>query len=416
MNNNHLRKIYYFLTSQLNHWCFFSLFLSFSLVFCKLNEVDYRIEILSWIGCGVYLTLLHFGRIYIQKNTIYVLYSIFLLVVTFFLPSQLLMIRSMFLVYNLFHFISNIVSRQDEYIKSISLIPLPVFFVVDFISLVLLKVRDINGYERIILVSLFVLTFFYFLSDYLLKYISFIDMNKKTAERIPAKSILIAGLSQVSLLASITLIGMFIIGRMQWVFLLLNKAWGNFLRISRILLNYLLVKEPALEEQIIEEEPEILEYVDDFEIPEGNELLSKILNGLFFALAIVVILLIICYIIYSFKKFLQQKITDPLKSSENEDIREEYKLPVTKKRNSFFSRANTNQKIRKLYKKRMEADQKHLSEHGLDKNPNRVTARDYGQAFHNMPLSNIYEKARYSDALCTNDDLVLMKEACKIHE
>ncbi|MDE5597383.1 MAG: hypothetical protein K2J04_06085, partial [Lachnospiraceae bacterium] len=121
---------------------------------------------------------------------------------------------------------------------------------------------------------------------------------------------------------------------------------------------------------------------------------------------------LLCFALFQFikmikERFRKKRILDEETGGESiRDIRETYEIKKEKgKQKDIFAFLNPAERIRRIYKQRIWTKRSALTAKGNDHPLHTYTARECGLLLSENELAFVYEKARYSDAKCTRDDV-----------
>lgn len=266
----------------------------------------------------------------------------------------------------------------------------------------------------------------YFVYSYLLEYIYFIKVNAGSAGYIPVKKMFVAGLRAVipySLLCGLVLI------------LLSNASVLTiiFYKIKQVLVWMLgLVLEHAGTDSTYEEinqESQALQMADGMGRMEGEalwiwELMERIMAVVLIAVGVFVFVKISQLLLQALKRnFSKSRV-------QNTEIKEELmdKREKCQKRSSHESKDENKkhplsafskkERIRRIYKRKIEHARKTAEYHSFLKEEKKkeiylsdaATARECCESLNAIPLSELYEKARYSDFECDVKDVHSAKQ------
>lgn len=294
------------------------------------------------------------------------------------------------------------------------------------LALVFLRYVLENNYFEMKIILTFIVSFgLSLLVTYLESYINFLIVNRSSTGHIPAREMFFSG----SFMAVVCVLFMMAL-------LLLTSGIGWF----QVVVKGIRFITAAVLKFVLSiagnETGEI--YVDDTHIEgaglpdiyeaEEPALIWQILMMLaVIALAAVIVYLLFCLIKKLFYFIRERMEYKGLESgSENlssvKDVREKCRISGNGNKNEGFSlkgmiRLSPGEKIRRLYKKHVlkcggltiRSDNKELQELDLKK-PELMTAGEWGRVLDKPVMSEIYDKARYSDSECTSEDYRLMRQ------
>lgn len=279
--------------------------------------------------------------------------------------------------------------------------------------------RDWSQYYLLAILAYFV---FYFLYYYLDQYLSFLVFNESSAANIPEKAILRTGVRQILVFAGLAAFLMLLSSHMEWLEAVLLLIARAFFFLFRILIG------PGKEETPAETPQASAAPIEDYGIGAGSGagIIWQILEIILIAAAVVAIVMAVLYgLLYGFRYLrdnfrrnfnMQDKVIDSYM-----DIRESCSAEVRDRRKSaserrWFAFWDTKEKIRRAFRKKIlqlnhaeggEKDYRYL---------NYRTAGECCEPLEDASVQKIYEKARYSDEICTSEDLKIIKTATKIQK
>lgn len=256
----------------------------------------------------------------------------------------------------------------------------------------------------------------YFVQLYLQQYLNFMVVNESSAGHIPEKEMFRSG---------ITLVSLFSIGASAVVLLTANIGWvGQIAQLLKLILTWIIRflfrggaeeadDSPIEEQELIPEQDAGFMPIEDAE----PALFWVILEKIIMTLVWVGLIAICIWGIYSLVNFLYKRFSRNLEKDEEEepqsiiDVREKCEVERKKKeRRSPFEFLSTKERIRRIYRKEVWAQRMQLVTDGSPSFLKLLTARECGEKMERSALSESYEKARYSNAECTAEDIRRAKE------
>ena len=205
-----------------------------------------------------------------------------------------------------------------------------------------------------------------------------------------------------------------------WLSGILQPLKNLFLAFLRFLFSGHTATEEEAEIPIVEEQPQ--GNMGEMVLPETNEpfWLWKVLEFIAIAALIVIICAVAVLALVKLFQLIRQIMNLRLQkeggveNAEAVDLREKCELERSsqRKHRSLFSALSPQERIRKLYKKKLLASASGMTED--DRNRLDIyTAREWGRKLDCRGMSDIYEQARYSRREMTGAEVKRMKEACK---
>lgn len=254
----------------------------------------------------------------------------------------------------------------------------------------------------------------YFTRYYLQQYLYFLSVNAGSTGYIPRKEIFLSG---AKLSAAFTLAWMALLllaSDIQWlsgILGLIRKAivWlrENVFSLLDLLFKeeeYTPLRQPAGNGGM---NPPVI-------LPEagGPGMFWVILEKAIFTIVPILLIIGCCFALVRFILFLRKNFSKKRARTveeaieEQPDIREKLDSRKEKKiQRNFSVFLNPAEKIRRIYKQKIQAKHKSLAAKGAAHPISVYTARECGRLFSEEQLALIYEKARYSNEKCTKEDV-----------
>lgn len=251
----------------------------------------------------------------------------------------------------------------------------------------------------------------YIVSYYVEKYLFFVAMNEKTAQKVPEKEIFTSGILYVLFFVAGSVICMLFGANIT----LLQRLLAALKNLTTLILSNIHFEEPVqmvpvaegfggMEQDklppVPEQEPWLI-----WEILEVAMYIMMAVGAVMLAGALV--LGLIRLLLYGLGKGKKAKAITLVGET---DIRE--KLTVQKKvrkQGSIVSRGSYRKRIRRVYEKTASKEKKQLVGEQELSFLKKLTARECCKVLDRDGLRTAYEKARYSDAECTREDLMQSK-------
>lgn len=259
----------------------------------------------------------------------------------------------------------------------------------------------------------------YFTYSYMLEYIHFVKVNEGSAGYIPVRKMFLAGLKAVIPYSLISGVLLLVLGNLSLITDVF-KVLGNFL-LWLLKLLFANAGDSADFQETQSENP-FQQMAEGMEKMEGEafwlwELLEKIMVVAIIALIVIVVVKVYKMVSEALKNIFSRSVE---KSSEVKeelvDKREKCKIETKKKtqnKKHLLSMLSNKERIRKVYKKKIENARKTAGYHNFLKEEKTVdvcekkssTARECCESLSAEPLALIYEKARYSNLECDSGDV-----------
>lgn len=251
-----------------------------------------------------------------------------------------------------------------------------------------------------------------FLLQYFLEhYLRFLYTNEISTSHIPRKEIFTSGFRLTVLYTGVGTLLLLLTANLGWLPAMMQKLLAG----SRFLVGLLphsqgqeeIITQEGLEQQTQSLFP-VTETIEPFWL--WTVLENMVMAVFWLALLIVTVLGLKRLFYYLRERFSQkQKLQIQLIENRNE-IRERCNIEKKKKENMSASLFLSKElRIRRIYRKRIWSQRKQLVKQSNWQQLQRQTARECGEKLGELALSEVYEKARYSNELCTVEDLRIAK-------
>lgn len=401
------------LASQMNHWTLFAVITAAAGLSGK------KTPLMLWTLCALLPVLFFVIRRYTNSFLILAGSHLLCLILLFSAPVSGLALKSLLCIYGVglaiysFSLRIRTEERLDEAIAP------AVAVGIIAVSLFLLHYR---GYSESDFYFVGMVIFYftcYYTRCYFKHYLYFIAVNTGSTGYIPRQEIFTAGtrLSLFFILPGMALLLLF--SDLNWLSFLLEKfrqgiIWlrehGFFAFFASLF--------SGIEEHFSEPMPDVGPVSPAGVLPAMGEagLFWKILEKFLVFCVFLFLFLSLLYALSRFvrilrERFRQKKIfTKETGSGNGHDIRERYEAKPSKPETNagnIFSFLNPAEKIRRIYKQKIRAKKERLFKKEQDSGQpfESYTARECGRLFREESLSLLYEKARYSNMICTRDDV-----------
>lgn len=408
MKQERLLAFQNFLVTQMNYWILFSIAVTVIGLIGEQPPLMWQ-----WALCSL-VPLAFFGiRRYTNGFLLFAAGHAAVAAVFFLLPYRSLPERLLtylyvlgFLIYSLYVRIKT-TERTDA--------PLHPGFAVGIAALALLLQhyqghRDWDLYYVIPLICFFGL---YYIQLYLEEYRVFMVVNDSSTGRIPQREMFISG---------VTLAALFSGGAMLLLLLTSNVGWvAGIASVLKTVLSWILrlfASEGGEEEAVVIEESMGEEPMENlFPMEEAEPFfLWQLLEKLVIVLMYCAVIALAIFCIYKLITFLHehfQRRMIPLDASleAGADVREKCQVERRRKeRRSLFEGLGAAERIRRIYKKEIWSERKRLVPEDQPGLLRTLTPGECGKRLDRRQLTQIYEKARYSDRECTAEDVKRARE------
>ncbi|MCM1568231.1 MAG: hypothetical protein NC081_02140 [Roseburia sp.] len=405
-----LRQI---LVTQFNHWSFFTLALGALLLGMHFSQEQplRGTDFLCWGILGLMPLIQYYIRIFIRKLWAVLGLHILLLALGLLIPAGHMSMQIIVTLCSLGYLINSMVRRFSERRRKEGMLPLPFAICSGGGVLFFLHAMGDTGYEQYYVVLLISLTSMYFIGSYLERYLQFLQADKNSAGYLPEREIFYAGLKTVLLYTGGGVLVLIAVSNLT----VLNQAaeWLKkcLLELIRYLLHFFVKEQEAIEEverQVIEGNPAMMAPTDAAE----PFWLWQILEKLLFIITFIILAILLIKAAVGFIRFIRARLNGSVCEKnaaieKKKDVREQLPLSPGIRRRKLPGTLTVAERIRRQFRRRLLADRKWLD------TPSRYTAREYALLSGRTAAAELYEKARYSDIVCSKEDLKHMKEACK---
>lgn len=442
MSQTKIRIINEFLVTQMNNLIFYPFAMTLSTMFYMFFPVEHP-SMAVWMIGGLLPFGYFFCRRYVNHFVPLVLLHLVGVAIHFGLaflltPSKTLISIIYYMLIQIIFTIVSLYSRLtvDEFSKIdyFDDKPIMVLFSIGFNAIALL-IQNLLGNDQWNIyykISIILILVYYFIGKYLQEYLTFLIVNASSTGVLPEKQIFRSGFAQISFFTITTGVILMCTSNFVWLRKLLD--------ILKIVIYYILRFFIRLSSE--EETSEVLipEETVGSGSPDGAYVYEPGEPALFWQIMEVVALVaIIAAILYALfrslkalyayiNKIMQKHATKYAADSENPvifDVRE--KCEINKKREGrnsaleFFGFLDSGERIRRIYKKAASSYKPNpllaknsKSDHNFSEDKlSFYTAREMEHYMKSGEFAEIYEKARYSNELCTSQDVKRMKDACK---
>ena len=291
----------------------------------------------------------------------------------------------------------------------------PVLFMVLLTALSMLEntvwTKDWSSYYIVIAFIYLIGYFGYF---FISKFLTFWLFNRSTASNIPTNAIFRNGMGQTVLFTLCSSVFLFFGAKLDWVKVIAEGIWALVLELLRFIFSG--IKTTPEEEGAsppMEPEPERGDALTGEVVPENIQYMLRnlILAVFFMALVLGVILLAYyAYYVITDLEWFKGRKKAKAKLVENDDVREYCGVEKkTTKATGFFVFRTNRDKIRRIYYKKVVKHKKELVGEKEELMLGYLTAKQCCDKLSEQQLKLIYEKARYSEAHITAEDVKSVK-------
>ncbi len=422
MNRGKTEALKEFTVIQMNHWALFPIYLLINSLFGSFVPCDDP-NAGIWLAAGLLPFLFYFFRVRIHHFLLLAAsHGAGIFLFPFLIPCETGAGRLVYVLTGISYGAYSIFLRLRKTDFMDGEILMPVAVGLSLMSSILVHYRGIYEWDSSYILALIGVFGLYFVSSYLKSYLRFLAVNKSSTGHIPEKEIFISGSRLVILFSALAMGALFLVSHFEWL-----QAILRFLKkIIVLLLRFLFSLLPEGNSQPVPSDIGGPVLGDGFELPPPGDS--------FFLWTVLEVLAVSAFLIFAFSalyKALKRLVAFVLKrmayhpSKEESsagkviDVREkcsEEKKTGKSEKTAFWKTFTPAERIRKLYRKHILAARrmKNLIPGSRgDQSLEGMTARDWGKLLEEPDMPVIYEKARYSHAECTAEDLRHMREACK---
>lgn len=394
--------------TQMNHWFYISVALTALGLF---NSTEPYMLLCACLG-----VLPLYGYLIREKVEMFVLFmllSVLPAAVSFLLPIGDAYAKSLLVIFALFYAVYSIFLRtRSESGVETAVSPVVAFCVAGGLYILQNSQRDIK-WDRYYILAMLVY-FAGFLIQYFMKhFLTFMKVNDSSASNIPERDIFATGMRQTLLFTVGVTAFLALVGNIDWLAAFLRKVKQV---IVAFISKYL---------QFTPKKGADLSYIGTrletgaggfFDNPPEPALIWVILQYVALVAVGVGLLVAVCYGIFKGYQALKKgfgvaRHVEEQKLAENDDIHEKVEIlrKEREKRRNVFEALSLTERIRKIYRKKVEKERYTLVADGDVRGLSFLTAKECCEALKSPGLKNAYEKARYSGANCTSEDLKAAK-------
>lgn len=411
-----------FLATQINHWALFPVLLFAFFGIGQITAVDVP-DPLLWMAVGIVPALFFFFRaklrkfwqLFVSHGAVAALWSVAFVCL---LPAS----GWVYTFAVCFYTVTSLVFRLKSEELQEDAVNVPTAVGISVVSLFILHSQGFQAWDDLYPAALIAVLAMRFLIVYLERYLHFLEVNENSTGHLPEKEIFFSGIRMVVL---------FVLFSVLVLFLVLASDFGwlkSILDGLRYALIYLLRKLFSGSEH---SEPEFA--APDAAGQPGNDFMGLPDAGEPFFLwdilevaAKAAVLIGAVWLFVKFLRWLPAFIRERMGRGRTVesgtkaavwDVREKCGVERpkhAKERGYPFAFLSIDERIRKLYKKRiLSAAKIRETDRESEINPALLTAGEWGRRLHSQEMAACYEKARYSDESCTADELRRMRLACR---
>lgn len=397
----------------MNHWVIMMLAVTVMGLFGK-EETGIGL----WLAMWVVPLCLYFARAFVGNFFLFFLIHLIWPAIVVLSPVALLekvLMMAIVLIYMVWSLKIRLTEKNG---KDDSLFVSPVFSICVLGVLALMEnFLCKKGWQNYYVAAILIYLGCYFVHHFIAEYLRFLRVNESSATNIPEREIFFSGLKQTLLFAGICLVVLLLTANIEWLASILSVVGRGL----KALLTWLLSGEMEYSETTVTQTMEQMQGNMMDGMSEDTEpffiwvLLEKIVLFLV-PIAIIALVVFSAVSIFRFlwRRFHEERVREEKKVQDSRDVREALVIESEKKdRAGLFSFLNNRQKVRKLYKKRVLKSKEDIIGALNTEDLEYMTARECCDKIAAENLKKVYEKARYSDAEITAEDIKLLKSAEK---
>lgn len=426
------------LVTQINHLILYPISLTLVMLFKDLTS-PVRPSLILWILCGFLLPLFYLARCR-AKNFVSFM-AVHIAVIGFVL---LLCQAGDVIPLGLFQTLQNSVNRfvliatfigftiYSVYLRlhestDSETMPMPLAVGIAAVALFLQHYQGFENWDSYYSLPLILVFGLYFIHYYVKEYLNFLIVNASSTGVLPEKEIFRSGIRLAGIYTLIGAMVLFLTSQIAW----LRKILDFFKQIVYNILRFIFSHFPQKETE--------MEIITD-QSPNGNGMQMLPDGGepsiIWDILTVIVLIVLVAGILYALYKaiikaihYIKNAMSKSVRTHEKEmtdihdDVREKCEKTHTKRKKQsldLFGFMDAKERIRRIYKKKASSYKPVILSEEEAKNKKRFTperlnyytAKEMEQEMQADAFSEIYEKARYSNEVCTGQDVKRMKELC----
>lgn len=397
-----------FIVTQMNHWIFFTIGITF-MGFAGSGKPDIlRFGLLSLLPFLLFLI-----RRYCNKFLAFAGLHIMAAVLMFVLLKGSMVSTVIFTIYVLGYALASFLLRVHTQDRQESPIMPVVAVAVAGGMLFLQHFQGQKDWDHYYVIALIVFIGLYFVHHYLEHFQRFLMVNDSSTGHIPEQEMFRTGIRLVCLYTVFGVLVLFLSSYIGWLSGLLSPVKDGLLWLVGMFFGLFGTKG---EEQEIYSQTEVIRQEEMLPIEPGKTFwLWQVLEKVFLTVIVCLLAAAVVYGVVQLFLFLRERFRHRLRKKEEEleqgiDVRE--KVDIIRRssgKRDFFAFLSPKERIRRIYKKRVLEGKSLLVGEGEFRLLNGYTARECGKRLEAEMLASVYEKARYSGEECTAEDVKAAK-------
>lgn len=420
MNIDKIRFLTEILTEQMNHWLLYPLALLVAGASRNLTgEGDTML--LAWALCGLFPFFFFLIRMKVTKLFLFVFLHVGVAAFSLLVPTGFPAGNVVCILCAVGYLIYSHVLRLKHDVMCSDTMHLPVGVGLGAVSIFTVHYLNVREWDNLYVFSLIGGIAIYFIIYYIEHYLNFLSINESSAGFLPAREMFHSGMG---LVLAYTLLGtgiLLLTSQFAWLAGILQPLKNLLFAFLRFLFSGHHAPEEEAEIPAVEEQPQ--GNMGEMILPETNEpfWLWKVLEFIAIVALVAIVCAVVVLALVKLFRFIRQYRNlhlhkeGSVEDGEAVDLREKCELErsnAQRKRQSLFSALSPQERIRKLYKKKLLNSVPGMTED--DRNRLDIyTAREWESKLESRGMSALYEQARYSGQEMAGSDVKRMKEACK---
>ena len=398
------------LATQMNHWTLFSIAAMASIIAGVTTP-----PVALWLFSGLVPVFFFFIRRYTNTFAVMALSHTICLALFFFLPFPNFPTKVMFCLYGIGLFINSFIIRLRTKERLDEAISPPVAVGIIAVSLFALYYQERPGFDVYYIAMAAIYFIGYYIRYYLQHYLYFMTVNANSTGYIPHREVFASGLRLTGIFSFFAVILLILFSDIGWLSELAGQLKNGiiWLREHGVF---------AWLASLFEEEYEPITNQGNNSEPLSSGFMPLEMGepGLFWValekvtmtVVPIVIACLLCFALFQFIKMVKEifrkkrMLAEETDGESIRDIRETYEVKKEKgKQKDLFAFLSPAERIRRIYKQRIWTKRTVLAAKGNVHPLHTYTARECGLLLSENELAAVYEKARYSNAKCTRDDV-----------
>ena len=416
MGVNRLNVLLRILVTQLNHWTLYTFVFLYFIIHHARNEKA-SLQVGVWLLFGLVPLGLYAVRLYINKTWLFWIVHVCAVLLVAVLPIADLAYRLIYVGITFIYSILSVLCRYGKERLSKKYLPVPAFFGITVVMMLLLQYLELHDYQRYYLYLLVFQLCLGSITIYTDRYLQYVGAHKYSIGYMPVQSIFSSGIKLITactMAVAAVLCAVAGVGKMNDILKFLEKNWRAFVKKMVELLRKWFLAVQQKEKTLTDNSSEGVTSVMDALQETGSTFLEDIVLRIIF---IVVCFLVLRWLLKVLPRFLDRlKLPQYIEEEEPSfDVKERSRsIPIERRKVfSILAGMTAAEKIRKRYKRKLESEKARIVAKGKVDQMELYTAREATNILEQPMMGKLYEKARYSPYECTSEDAKRMKQLCK---